>query len=167
MLFIVCNQGRPTTVFCKISVRRSKYCLEFSFAWARLKISSWNFHLCTTFEVYLRNSLGLSEVIFFIFYYPGYTFFLEKGNLKFSDSQMWWREESEKFSLSQNFELHLKFLQKPLYFGKELSSFWDDRTYKTVVGCHNHNIISGKAKALALSQVCSVNFILHLSSQWS
>ena len=23
-------QGHPTTVFCKISVRRSKYCLEFS-----------------------------------------------------------------------------------------------------------------------------------------
>ena len=26
-------QGYPTTVFCKISVRRSKYCLEFSIAW--------------------------------------------------------------------------------------------------------------------------------------
>ena len=24
------RQGQPTTVFCKISVRRSKYCLEFS-----------------------------------------------------------------------------------------------------------------------------------------
>ena len=112
MRFIVCNQGHPTTVFCKISVRRSKYYLEFSFAWARLKISSWNFHLCTTFEVFLRNSLRLSEVTIFIFYYPGYTFFLEKGNLKFSDSQMWWREESEKFSLSQNVELHLKFWRK-------------------------------------------------------
>ena len=29
-------QGHPTTVFCEISVRRSKYCLEFSFAWGRL-----------------------------------------------------------------------------------------------------------------------------------
>ena len=26
------NQGHPTTVFCKISVQRSKYFLEFSFA---------------------------------------------------------------------------------------------------------------------------------------
>ena len=25
------GQGHPTTVFCKISVRRSKFCLEFSF----------------------------------------------------------------------------------------------------------------------------------------
>ena len=25
-------QGHPTTVFCKISVRRSKFCLEFSIA---------------------------------------------------------------------------------------------------------------------------------------
>ena len=33
------NQGHPTTVFCKISVWRSKYCLEFSITWGRLKIS--------------------------------------------------------------------------------------------------------------------------------
>ena len=32
-------------------------------------------------------------------------------------------------------------------------------------GGRPQNIISGKAKALALSQVCSVNFILHFSSQ--
>ena len=32
-------QGHPATVFCKISVRRRKYCLEFSFASGRLKIS--------------------------------------------------------------------------------------------------------------------------------
>ena len=31
------NSGHQTTVFCKISVRRSKFCLEFSFTW--LKIS--------------------------------------------------------------------------------------------------------------------------------
>ena len=30
---VICmNQGHPTTTFCKISVRRSKYCLEFSIA---------------------------------------------------------------------------------------------------------------------------------------
>jgi len=47
----------PTTVFCKISVRRSKYCLEFSIAWIRLKISRWPFHSGTIFEAYLINSL--------------------------------------------------------------------------------------------------------------
>ena len=36
-------------------------------------------------------------------------FFAEKGNLKFSDSKVRWKEESEKFSPSQNFKLHLKF----------------------------------------------------------
>ena len=33
------SQGHPTTVFCKISVRRSKYCLEISIAQKKLKIS--------------------------------------------------------------------------------------------------------------------------------
>ena len=37
-------QGHPTMVFCKISVRRSKYCQEFSIAWGRLKISKWSSH---------------------------------------------------------------------------------------------------------------------------
>ena len=55
-------QGHPTTVFCKICVRRSKYCLEFSFAWGRLKISKWTIHLCSNFEAYLINSLRFSEV---------------------------------------------------------------------------------------------------------
>ena len=36
-------QGHPTTVFCEISVRRSKYCLEFSFAWGRLVNFQMNF----------------------------------------------------------------------------------------------------------------------------
>ena len=33
------TQGDRTTVFCKTSVRRSKYCLEFSITWGRLLIS--------------------------------------------------------------------------------------------------------------------------------
>ena len=37
------SQGHPKTVFCKISVRRSKYCVEFSIIWGRLKISRWLF----------------------------------------------------------------------------------------------------------------------------
>ena len=55
-------QGHPTTVFCKISVRRSKFCLEFSIAWIRLKISRWAFHSGTIFEAHLKNSLWISEV---------------------------------------------------------------------------------------------------------
>ena len=47
------NQGHPTTVFCKISVRRSKYFLEFSFAWERLKNSRLLLHSRTIFEAYL------------------------------------------------------------------------------------------------------------------
>ena len=62
------TQGHPATVFCIISVRRSKHCLEFSFAWGRLKIYRWTFHSCTIFEAHLINSPRFSEVWFFIFY---------------------------------------------------------------------------------------------------
>ena len=52
--------GHPTTISCKISVRRSKNCLEFSIPWGRLKISRslWSlFHSCTIFEpIYQVNS---------------------------------------------------------------------------------------------------------------
>jgi len=44
VVFHSSGQGHPTTVFCKISVRRSKFCLEFSFfskvLWAALKVFS-------------------------------------------------------------------------------------------------------------------------------
>ena len=33
------TQEHPATIFCKITVRRSKYCLEISKAWEELKIS--------------------------------------------------------------------------------------------------------------------------------
>ena len=60
----------PTTVFCNlpVSVRRSKYCLELSITWGRLKISIWPFHSCTIFEAYLINSLWFSEVKFFTYF---------------------------------------------------------------------------------------------------
>ena len=47
------SQGHPTTVFCKICVRRSKYYIEFSITWGRLKSSRWPFHLCRIFEASL------------------------------------------------------------------------------------------------------------------
>ena len=45
-----CAQGHPTTVFCKISARRSKNCLEFSITRGRLTISRWPFQSCTIFR---------------------------------------------------------------------------------------------------------------------
>ena len=56
LLFFPQLQGHPTTVFCKISVRRNKF-------W--LKIFRWPFHSCTIFEAHLIlliNSLRFSEV---------------------------------------------------------------------------------------------------------
>ena len=68
--------------FLKISVRRSKYCLEFSIAWGRLKISRWAFHLWTTFEDYLINSLWFSDIQFFTFHSPGLAIFMEERKAK-------------------------------------------------------------------------------------
>ena len=49
-------------VFSEISVRRSKYCPEFSIIWERLKISRWLFHSWTIFDAHLINSLRFSKV---------------------------------------------------------------------------------------------------------
>ena len=48
-------------VFYKISVQRSKYCLEFSIAWGQLQISRWPFYW---------NLLKFSEAYFLIFHAP-------------------------------------------------------------------------------------------------
>lgn len=42
------TENRGSMVFRKISVPRSKYCLEFSIAWGRLNLSKWSLHSCTT-----------------------------------------------------------------------------------------------------------------------
>ena len=50
------------------------------------------FYSCTIFESYLINSLG---VLFLVYQLSQVElFFVEKGNLKLSDSKMLWREES-------------------------------------------------------------------------
>ena len=94
------NQGHPATVFCEISVRRSKNCLEFSIAWGRLKISRWPFHSRTIFEAYLINAYDFLKFDFSHFTPQISLFFVEKGHLKVSQSKMRCREESEKLSLS-------------------------------------------------------------------
>ena len=48
--FMEILKEHTTTVFCKISVRRSKNSLEFSIAWGMLNISRWPFHSRTIFE---------------------------------------------------------------------------------------------------------------------
>ena len=61
------NQGLPTTVFCKISVQGSKYCLEFSIQLLKFSTIFWS----------LIVSHFIPEVMLFL---------VEKGNLKFSDA---------------------------------------------------------------------------------
>ena len=78
------RQGHRTTVFCKISVRRSKNCLQFSITWGRLKISWWPFHSCTVFVAYLINSLRFSKVKFFTFQSPTSPIFRRKRKSKIS-----------------------------------------------------------------------------------
>ena len=48
--FILSFQEHPTTVFSKIPVRRSKYCLEFPINWGRLKVSRWPFPIHVQFS---------------------------------------------------------------------------------------------------------------------
>ena len=72
------SQGHPTTVFCEIYVRRSKYCLEIFVTWERLKISRWPYHSCAIFEAYLINSLRFSDVYFSHFTSQVRLFFVEK-----------------------------------------------------------------------------------------
>ena len=56
------NQEHPTTLFCKISVRRSKKCLEFSIPWGGLIISRWPLHSSTISKAYLISALRFSGV---------------------------------------------------------------------------------------------------------
>ena len=57
------KQGHPTTAFCKISVRRSKFYPEFFITWGRQKSFRWpSFRTCTISGAYLINSVRFSEV---------------------------------------------------------------------------------------------------------
>ena len=50
-------RGTQRLSVCKISVRRSKYYLQFSITWGRLKISLWPFHSCRIFDDFPINPL--------------------------------------------------------------------------------------------------------------
>ena len=58
------DSGAPND--CKIFVRRSKYCLEFSINWGRLKISRYPFHLCTSFDASLITIIIIVIIIIII-----------------------------------------------------------------------------------------------------
>ena len=73
----------PTTVFCKMSVRRSKYCPQFSITWGRLIISTWSFHSCTVFEANSNKFPTIFWSLNFIHFTPQFRlFFLEKKKPK-------------------------------------------------------------------------------------
>ena len=85
------QSGAPKTVFCKISVRGSKYRLELPIAWERLNIYRRAFHSGTIFEALLPKKFPtiFLSLIFHILLPLRGLIFLQNGNLKFLDSKMW------------------------------------------------------------------------------
>ena len=61
------GQGHPMTVFRKICVRRSRWCLKF-YALGRLKIFKWQFHSCTINFGSLSNKFSTICLISLIFH---------------------------------------------------------------------------------------------------
>ena len=97
--------GAPNDCFLKniCSKKQILTTIEYSMVWGRQKISKWPFHSCTIFEAYLMNSLRFSEVLFFTFQAPKFElYFEEKGSLKFSDSNIWWRGNNKNANLRKD-----------------------------------------------------------------
>ena len=92
-------QGHPTTVFCEISVRRSKYCLEFSFAWGQLV----NFQMNVPFMYNFQSLSNKLPTIFWSLIFhnlrPWLHCFSWGKNLKFLDILKGDRERNQKNSL--------------------------------------------------------------------
>ena len=68
-------QGHPKAVFCKITLRRSKECLQFSIPWGRLRISRWPFHSYKIFVAYLINPLQFFWSLIFCISLLGLSYF--------------------------------------------------------------------------------------------
>ena len=99
IMIYIFYQGHPTTVFCKISVRRSKYYLEFSITWGRL-IFKMTVPLTHNFRSLSYKFLTIFWSLIIRISLPRLGYFSSrKGNLKCSDLKIWWREKSGKFSL--------------------------------------------------------------------
>ena len=69
LVFTKNRKGHPTTVFCKTSVQRNKYCLESSISWGRLKISRWPFHSLTIFPSLSYKFPTIFWSLIFTFYF--------------------------------------------------------------------------------------------------
>ena len=78
-------QRHPMTVFWKYLFRKANNAYNFLLLEDGYKfLDERSIHVQFS-KQYLINSLQFSEVYFLIFFHPGYTICLEKGNLKFSD----------------------------------------------------------------------------------
>ena len=89
------SQGHPTTVFCKISVRTSKYCLEFYLR------TDKNFKMAVPLMNNFRSLCNKFPRIFWsLIFHISHPGLAKKESKNFRDSKMRCREESEKFSLS-------------------------------------------------------------------
>ena len=96
--YLLTNQGHPTTVFCNAISPEKEILPRIFLAWIRLIISRWAFHSGTD---YFRSLSTEFPTIFWglIFsYFTPYVrlIFVERENLIFSDSKMWWREREIK-----------------------------------------------------------------------
>ena len=69
LVFTKNREGHPTTVFCKTSVQRNKYCLEFYITWGRLKISRWPFHSLPIFPSLSYKFPTIFWSLIFTFYF--------------------------------------------------------------------------------------------------
>ena len=115
MLMRCLGQVHPTTVFCKISVRKSENGLEISIGWGRLKISRCPFHSCTIFEVCLINFLRFSEVYVFTFHSHCRAIFHRKSNKK--QLRFWhFNPNSETFTAAVKFFPEWWFQKSQYYF---------------------------------------------------
>ena len=80
-------QGHPTTVFCEISVWRSKYCLEF-FNYLRVAKNFWmNVPLMYNFWSLSNKFIMIFWSLIFTFHLLVRLFFMEKRKTKISDSK--------------------------------------------------------------------------------
>ena len=102
MTFI--RQGHPMTVFCKISVRRSKYCLEFSVTWGRLKVCRWplrswiSIYPFMVFEACLIWFPMIFSSLIFSFHFPSWEIFRRKKEAKhFQIQKSGWERNLKPF----------------------------------------------------------------------
>ena len=111
------DQGHPTTAFCKISVRRSKNCPNVFIPCGKIIIFRWPFHSSTILFCgsLPNNFLRFSEVEFshFSTYLKLFSFRRKrKPKIFVFENLIDGKSNEEKFSLSQNSKLHLKFSAK-------------------------------------------------------